>query len=85
MPEKINIITVEKLANFSNNRPIFMLNYLNYKGIVIETGKSGKVTYIEYLKAAAPFFEKIDAEIIFKGTLVGTILGPLNETLLDEF
>ena len=61
-----------------------MLNYLNYKERVSSTGKTGKETYKEYMKAAFPFFQKIDAEIIFKGKPITTIIGPSEEKLWDE-
>jgi len=75
---------IEKLKAFPEDQPIFMLNYLNYKDMVSETGKTGEETYIDYMKAAAPFFEHIDADIIFKGKPIGTILGPADEPLWDE-
>jgi hypothetical protein len=36
------------------------------------------------MKAAFPFFQKIQAEIIFKGKPQVTIIGPSNEKLWDE-
>ena len=75
---------LEQLKAFADDQPIFMLNYLNYKDIVEATGKTGEETYAEYLKAAAPFFEHIDAEIIFKGKPIATILGSADESLWDE-
>jgi hypothetical protein len=74
---------LEQLKAFSEEQPVFMLNYLKYKDVVEETGKTGTETYEAYLKAAVPFFEHIDAEIIFKGKPVATILGP-EEELWDE-
>ena len=75
---------IEKLMAFPEDQPVFMLNYLNYKERVEETGKTGEETYADYLKAAAPFFEHIDAKIVFKGKPLGTILGPPEESLWDE-
>ena len=81
---QLNPEGLEQLKAFSDDEPIFMLNYLNYKAIVSETGKTGAETYADYLKAAAPFFEHIDAEIVFKGKPMATILGPADERLWDE-
>lgn len=81
---QVNQETIEKLKAFPDDQPVFMLNYLNYKETVEETGKTGEETYKDYMKAAMPFFEHIDAEIIFKGKPVGIILGPLDEKLWDE-
>jgi hypothetical protein len=74
----------KKLQDFSESKPVFMLNYLNYKETVDETGKTGKEAYADYLQAAVPFFETINAEIIFKGSPLATILGPSDEPLWDE-
>lgn len=73
-----------ELKAFPEDQPVFMLNYLNYKEVVEETGKTGQETYVDYMKAAMPFFEHINADIIFKGKPMGTILGPSNEPLWDE-
>ena len=69
MSEQINQQnSLKKLQDFPDGQAVFMLNYLNYKEIVTETGKTGKETYADYLKAAVPFFNTLDAEIIFKGS-----------------
>ena len=72
------------LSNFEESSPVFMLNYLNYKNMVSETGKTGKETYAAYMKAAFPFFQQIEAEIIFKGKPVASIIGSSEEELWDE-
>ena len=76
--------SLKKLQDFPDGQPVFMLNYLNYKEIVIKTGKTGKETYADYLRAAVPFFKTLDAEIIFKGSPLATIIGPSEESLWDE-
>ena len=75
---------IKQLQEFPDGRPVFMLNYLNYKATVTETGKTGKEAYADYLKAAVPFFNTLDAEIIFKGSPIATIIGPSEESLWDE-
>ena len=75
---------LETLKSFSNDEPVFMLNYLNYKDVVSATGKSGEETYKDYMVAAMPFFQHIDAEIIFKGKPQAMILGPSDEEMWDE-
>lgn len=81
---QVNQEAIETLKAFPEDQPVFMLNYLNYKNTIEETGKTGEETYADYLKAAAPFFEHIDAEIIFKGKPMGIILGPSQEAIWDE-
>ncbi len=75
---------IKQLQEFPDGQPVFMLNYLNYKETVVETGKTGKETYADYLKAAVPFFNTLDADIIFKGSPLATIIGPSDESLWDE-
>lgn len=72
------------LANFDANSPVFMMNYLQYKDQVSETGKSGKETYKAYLEAATPFFRKVAASIVFKGKPMATLLGDEATPLWDE-
>lgn len=82
--QEINKEALKFLSNFDENSPVFMMNYLHYKELVSSTGKSGKETYRAYMKAAFPFFQQINAEIIFKGKPMATILGPSEEELWDE-
>jgi len=81
---QLNTTGLEQLKSFAEDQSVFMLNYLKFKDVVSATGKTGAETYAAYLRAAAPFFEHIDAEIIFKGKPVATILGPAEEELWDE-
>ncbi len=81
---EINKEALKILSNFDENTPVFMMNYLNYKEKISATGKTGKETYNDYMKAAFPFFQKIEADIIFKGKPQAAIIGPSNEKLWDE-
>ena len=82
--QEINTENLEMLSTFDENTPVFMMNYLNYKEEVSSTQKTGKETYKEYMKAAFPFFQKVKAEIIFKGKPITSIIGPIEEELWDE-
>jgi hypothetical protein len=72
------------LSKFDENSPVFMINYLRYKGVVSETQKSGKETYQAYMEAATPFFMQIEATIVFKGKPLATIIGDKEAQLWDE-
>jgi hypothetical protein len=72
------------LAAFDETAPVFMMNDLDYKERVPASGKSGKETYKEYLKATFPFFQKMNTAFIFKGKPVIAMLGALEEKLWDE-
>tara|TARA_R110002126_G_scaffold72364_1_gene180868 strand:+ start:25015 stop:25395 length:381 start_codon:yes stop_codon:yes gene_type:complete len=82
--QEINKEALKLLSTFDENAPVFMMNYLNYKVKVTSTGKTGEETYKDYMKAAFPFFQKIDADIIFKGKPQVIIIGPSEEKLWDE-
>lgn len=81
---EINNEGLQELKNFSDDTPVFMMNYLNYKEVVSSTGKTGKETYKDYMQAAFPFFQKIEADIIFKGKPQAFIIGASDEKLWDE-
>ena len=81
---EINKKGLALLSTFDENAPVFMMNYLNYKTQVSSTQKTGKETYNDYMKAAFPFFQKIDAEIIFKGKPMVAIIGSSEEKLWDD-
>jgi uncharacterized protein (DUF1330 family) len=82
--QELNNEGLSVLSNFDENSPVFMMNYLQYKGCISETGKSGKETYKAYMEAATPFFSQIQATIIFKGKPLATIIGDKEAQLWDE-
>ena len=82
--QEVNTEELQILSNFDENSPVFMMNYLQYKDQVSETGKSGKETYKAYMEAATPFFMKVAATIVFKGKPMATIIGDKGAQLWDE-
>lgn len=82
--QELNNEGLSVLSNFDENSPVFMMNYLQYKGCISETEKSGKETYKAYMEAAIPFFLQIQATIIFKGKPLATIIGDKEAQLWDE-
>jgi hypothetical protein len=82
--QEINKEGLAVLSKFDENSPVFMMNYLRYKGFVSETQKSGKETYQAYMEAATPFFMQIEATIVFKGKPLATIIGDKEAQLWDE-
>ncbi|NHF58097.1 hypothetical protein FK220_002005 [Flavobacteriaceae bacterium TP-CH-4] len=80
----INPEALRALADFPDDRPLYMLNYMKYAPIDQETGKTGKEVYREYLAKATPFFENINARISFKAKPSLMIIGPEDEELWDE-
>jgi len=67
----------------TGSEPVIMLNLLKYKSHVEETGETGKEAYGHYLKEAAPFLEKAEAEVLFFGTPKHMLIGPAEEELWD--
>ncbi len=80
----VNKEQLNALREVPENREVVMLNLLKYKDKVEETGLTGEASYKQYMKAATPFFENIDAEIIFFGRPLLMLIGPEDETLWDD-
>lgn len=68
----------------SIDQPLQMLNLLKFKDKVEETGLTGAEQYKQYMIAAAPFFQKTNAKILYNGTPQFTIIGPQNELEWDK-
>jgi hypothetical protein len=80
----VNKEQLNALREVPEDQEVVMLNLLKYKDKVEETGLTGEASYKQYMKAAKPFFEKIDAEIIFFGRPHLMLIGPEDETLWDD-
>ena len=61
--------------NYPTNQPIQMLNLLKFKEKVEGSELTGAEQYKIYLKAAAPFFAKTNAKIIYNGAGVMNLIG----------
>ncbi|NER16438.1 hypothetical protein [Spongiivirga citrea] len=75
---------IQQLAALPNDQPLHMLNYLKYNEVMDDSGKTGRVLYKEYMQEALPFFEKVNAKIVFKGIPSIQVIGPNNDELWDE-
>ena len=65
---EVNKEQIQALAEVPGDQEVVMLNLLRYKDRVEETGLTGEAAYKNYIRAASPFFEKVDAEIVFFGS-----------------
>lgn len=63
---------------------VVMLNLLNFKELVPETGLTGEASYREYMRQATPFFAKAGAEVLFFGKPQTMLIGPEDEGLWDK-
>ena len=80
-------INQEQLKIFSqlpNNQTVVMLNLLKFKTKVDGTSVSGEDGYNAYMKAAMPFFEKANAQVLFLGKPQHTLIGAEGEELWDK-
>lgn len=80
-------INKEQLKAFSilpADKPVVMINLLKFKETVAETGLSGVESYKGYMKAAMPYFQKANAEILYLGKPQRTLIGPEDEALWDK-
>lgn len=80
---EINREQFKAFVQLPMNTPVVMLNLLKFKDMVPETGLSGAASYKEYMKQAAPFFARADAEVLFLGKPQTMLIGPENEELWD--
>ena len=81
---EVNKEQLQALARLPEDQELVMLNLLRYKDRVEETGLTGEASYRQYMKAASPFFEKIDAEIVFFGSHKLMLIGPEDQELWDD-
>lgn len=80
---RTNLEEFQKFKAATQEEAVVMWNLLRYKEKVEETGETGKEAYNTYLNAAKPFFEKVEAEILFFGTPKHMLIGPAQESLWD--
>ncbi|MFS4493828.1 hypothetical protein [Maribacter sp. 2308TA10-17] len=81
---EINPQQFKAFAQLPMDTPVVMLNLLKFKTMVSETGLSGGESYKEYMKAATPYFAKVNAEILYMGKPQSMLIGPEDENLWDK-
>ncbi|MBT8294566.1 MAG: DUF1330 domain-containing protein [Eudoraea sp.] len=81
---EVNKEHLQALAELPEDQELLMLNLLRYKDRVEETGLTGETAYKQYMMAASPFFEKVDAEIVFFGSPELMLIGPEDQELWDD-
>ena len=81
---EINQEQFKAFAQLPKTQPVVMLNLLKFKTKVDGTSVSGEDGYKAYMKAAMPFFNKANAEILFFGKPQHALIGPKDEELWDE-
>ncbi|MEL6674465.1 MAG: DUF1330 domain-containing protein [Bacteroidota bacterium] len=64
--------------------PFHMLNLLKFKETVDESGKTGREQYNEYMRAAAPFLQKAQADVLYYGEAQMNLVGPAEEKDWDK-
>ena len=81
---EINTEQLKAFAQLPMDKSVVMLNLLKFKETVIETGLTGAESYKNYMKAAMPFFQKANAEILYMGKPQRILIGPADEDLWDK-
>jgi len=81
---KINQEQLKAFSLLPAGKPVVMMNLLKFKDTVAETGLSGAESYKEYMKAAMPYFQKANAEILYMGKPQRILIGPEDEGLWDK-
>ena len=75
---------MQALAGFPDNEAMCMINLLKFKDRVAETGLTGWETYRQYMKATTPFIAGVEAKMVFFGSPMFTVIGPIDEALWDK-
>ena len=81
---EINQEQFKAFVKLPKDTPVVMMNLLKFKDTVPETGLSGESSYKEYMRQAAPFFAKANAEVLFLGKPQTMLIGPKDEDLWDK-
>jgi hypothetical protein len=81
---EVNKKQLQALGELPEDQELLMLNLLKYKDRVEETGLTGETTYKQYMRVASPFFEKVEAEIVFFGRPQLILIGPEDQELWDD-
>ena len=80
----INKEGLEALKAFPEEKAFQMVNFLKFKKNVPETGNTGENQFSIYLKAAAKYMAKVDANVVFLGVVKHMIIGPTGELEWDK-
>lgn len=81
---EINQNQFKAFSKLEPQDPVVMLNFLRFKKVISETGISGEEAYQRYMKAAMPFFNEANAEVLFYGEPKHMLIGPLDTELWDK-
>ena len=81
---EINQEQFRAFAQLPADTVVVMMNLLKFKTEVPETGMTGAEAYKNYMKAAMPFFQKANAEILYMGNPKSMLIGPEDEILWDK-
>lgn len=65
------------IVDWDKSKPIQMLNLLKFKSKVEGIEITGAAQYKKYMKAAMPFFQEANAKVLYYGSPVLSIIGPM--------
>ncbi len=81
---EINQDQFKSFTQLPTDTPVVMMNLLKFKMEVSETEMTGVEAYKNYMKAAMPFFQKANAEVLYMGKPQSMLIGPEDEMLWDK-
>jgi len=64
-----------ELMDYPKNTPVVMVNILKFKAKTDEGNETGQEAYSRYYKNTLAFIGKAKAKLIWKGTVVTTVIG----------
>jgi|GEM_PF-1358666 len=75
---------IKALATLPHLGTIVMINLLKFKETMEGESLSGKELYQEYAKQAAPFIQKSNGKVLWKGQFLGQVISPKEDVEWDE-
>ncbi len=66
---------IAQLMKYPKDTPIVMTNIIKFKDITENGNETGQQAYMRYFKNVQPFILKANAKLIWKGTVVSTVIG----------
>lgn len=80
----INEAEFKAFSQLPGTQAVVMLNLLKFKAKIDDTSMSGEDGYKAYMKAAMPFFNLANAEVLFFGKPQHTLIGPEDKERWDK-
>lgn len=69
----------ELINNYPKDQPVVMINILRYKAETGNGDETGEMAYARYGQNVLPFMKKVNARLLWRGTVKNTVIGSPEE------